>query len=321
MNHQPYREWIELGLANELSPHEKQELETHLASCAECRSVREEIQSLHNALAKKARVEVTDALLMEARQQFRAALRSERNKAGLWQQMTEFVDTVFAPPMKLAAGGAFLVAVGFVGGYVMFSGSTGQNGIVPAEGDAELSRGELLVTNVRFDDGDPSDGTIEFSFDATTPMQVKGSPNDPGIQSLLVKALMNEDNPGVRLRAVSAMTSPMVNIQMTKTDAQVKTALINAMKYDENPGVRKEALKALKKMPFDDEIKQGLIEVLAKDRNESMRIDAIDALSTAKNELKSTDDQLLEILRRKIESDNNGYVRSRARAVLQEVQQ
>jgi hypothetical protein len=257
MNHQPYREWIELGLSDELSPQERQELQSHLVSCAECRTVSEEVQSLRDVLAKKPHVAVTDLLLMEARQQFRAALRAERNKVTLWQQVTEMVDAVLSPPMKLATGGAFMVALGFLGGYAMFSGSASP-GIIPnGDSSAELSRSESQVSNVRFTDGDPSDGTIEFSFNAVTPMQVKGSPNDPGIQSLLVKALMTEDNPGVRLRAVSAMTSPMVDIQMTKTDDGVKAALLNAMKYDENPGVRKEAMKALRKMPLDEEVKLG----------------------------------------------------------------
>ena len=325
MNHQPYREWIELGVADELSAHERQELDGHLKACAECRSVQVEIQSLHTAVTRKARVEVTDDLLQEARQQFRAALRQERSKVALWQQITDVVDVVFAPPMKLAAGGAFMLAVGFLGGYLMFSQSAPNgNGSALSQqmsDETELSRGESQVTNVRFEDADPSDGSIEFSFDAVTPVQVKGSPNDPGVQSVLVKALVGAENPGVRLRAVSAMTSPMVSIQANKQDKQVKNALINAMKFDENPAVRKEALKALGKLPFDDDIKQGLIDVLTNDKNQAMRIEAINSLSAAKGELKSSDDTLLNILRQKIESDNNGYVRLRARAVLQEVQQ
>ncbi|HEX9828740.1 MAG TPA: HEAT repeat domain-containing protein [Bacteroidota bacterium] len=324
MNHQPYREWIELGLSDELSAQERLQLETHLVSCAECRTVREEIQSLHATVTKNAGVEVTESLLMEARQQFRVALRHERTKVSAWQKVTEFVNAVFAPPMKLAAGGAFMLALGFLGGYMMFSGQSSQNGNSVTQqmtDETELTRGESQVANVKFIDGDPSDGSIEFSFDAITPVQVKGSPNDPGVQNLLVKALTNEENPGVRLRAVSAMTSPMVNIQFGNTDDQVKTALITAMKRDENPGVRKEALKALSKMPFDEDIKQGLISVLSNDKNEGMRVDAINVLSSAKGELKSTDEELLDMLRQKIESDNNGYVRLRARAVLQEVRQ
>lgn len=75
MNHQPYREWIELGLFDELSTEERQALDNHLKTCAECRATMEQVQALHAALQRAKLVEVTDELLMEARQEFRAALR------------------------------------------------------------------------------------------------------------------------------------------------------------------------------------------------------------------------------------------------------
>lgn len=322
MNHQPYREWIELALFEELSDDERQSLDRHLQSCAECRAVFEQTRLLQTTLARVQRVEVTDLLLMEARQEFRAALRKERSKVSIRQRLREFIGDLVAPPVRGAVGSAFMLALGFLGGYLMFR-SLATNGSIAQRlsGETELTRGESQIANVKFTDADPSDGEIEFSFDAVTPVNIKGSPNDPGIQSVLMKALTNEENPGVRLRAVSAMTSPMVKIELGKKDQEVKDALINAMKYDENPGVRKEALKALMKVPFDDDIRQALLHVLANDKNEGMRVDAINLLTASKDELKSADDKLLEILRKKAESENNNYIRLRARAVLQEVQQ
>ncbi len=322
MNHQPYRKWIQLGLYEELSAEERQALDGHLQSCVECRTEMEQVQALHANVRKVRHFEVTDELLMEARQEFRAALRNERSTISLWQQITETVDALFAPPLKVALGGAFMLAVGFLGGYMMFRSPAPNDGTIAQSmsKETELTRGESQITNVKFVDADPSDGEIEFRFDAVTPLQVKGSPNDPGVQSVLVRALANEENPGTRLRAVSAITSPMVKIEFGKQDNQVKEALINAMKYDENPAVRKEALKALTKLPFDDDVKQGLIYVLTKDKNEGMRVDAINILTAVKGDLKSSDDRLMDILRKKVESDNNNYIRLRARAVLQEVQ-
>jgi hypothetical protein len=322
MNHQPYREWIELGIFDELSKEERHSLDEHIRSCVECRAEVKASKRLHTAVSKAKKFGVTDELLMEARQEFRAALRKERSGVSLWQQVNIAIDAVLAPPLKLAAGGAFMLAVGVLGGYFMFH-STNRNGNGLAQSmssSTQLSRGESQITNVKFSDADPSDGVVAFSFDAVTPVEVKGSPGDPGIQSVLVKALAHEENPGTRLRAVSAITSPMVNIQFNKQEKEIVESLVNAMKYDENPAVRKEAIKALRKLPLDDTIKEGLLHVLSKDKNEGMRVEAINALTAVRGDVKSSDDKLMEILRKKAEFENNNYIRQRAKAVLQEVQ-
>ncbi len=59
--------------------------------------------------------------------------------------------------------------------------------------------------------------------------------------------------------------------------------------------------------------------MLVEDENEGLRVEAINSLGTHRDEMRSSDEQLLETLKRKMESDNNRYVRSRARAVLKEV--
>lgn len=321
MEHQPYREWIELGLSNELGKNDRRSLDDHVRSCAECRTVLAASQKLQGVMKKAKRFEVTDELLMEARQEFRAALRIERSRISLWQQINNAVDAVIAPPLKLAVSGAFMLAAGFLGGYLMFHSTNGNgNSLTQMSGSTQFARGESQITNVKFSDSDPRDGVVAFSFDAVTPIDVKGSPNDPGIQSVLVKALAREENPGTRLRAVSAITSPMVNIQFNKQEKEIVESLVNAMKYDENPAVRKEAIKALRKLPLDGTIKEGLLYVLSKDKNEGMRVDAINALTSVKEDVKSSDDKLMEILRKKAESEKNNYIRQRAKAVLQEVQ-
>ena len=80
------------------------------------------------------------------------------------------------------------------------------------------------------------------------------------------------------------------------------------------------ALRALRKFKIDDEIKLGLLHVLNNDKIEGMRVDAITSLALAKDETFASDQHLLDILRKKVETDNNRFVRQGARAVLQEVQ-
>ena len=322
MEQQHYKDWLELSLHGELAAPDQKKLEEHLATCAECRTELEDLKHLQTTLRGAKRLEPTDALLQEARLELRTALRVERSKATFWQSAMDKIDELFAPWAKVSLAGAAMLVVGFMAGYLVFHSSMDEMMIQQVSDNTEIMRGQAQIANMKFEDSDPSTGEIAFRFDAVTPLQVKGSLSDPGVQSVLTKALMSSENPGVRLRAVSAITS-QIQIQTSppsESDNLVKHALVEAMKFDDNPGVRMQALQALRKFKIDDEIKLGLLHVLTNDKIEGMRVDAITSLALAKYETFASDQNLLEILRKRVETDNNRYVRQGARAVLQEVQ-
>jgi hypothetical protein len=105
--------------------------------------------------------------------------------------------------------------------------------------------------------------------------------------------------------------------RLKQPDADVKRALITALKMDENNGVRKQALAALQNFPIDNEIRDALLFVLNNDANPAMRIAAIDAIRTERYR----DPETLRVLREKVQTDGNEYIRYRSRAVLQEATQ
>jgi HEAT repeat protein len=99
----------------------------------------------------------------------------------------------------------------------------------------------------------------------------------------------------------------------------VKAALISALKGDQNPGVRQEALRVLLRYPLDMEVKQALLYALMHDKNSGNRIAAINGLASASMEGHPIDQDVLNILKQKTESDNNNYVRRQARTIIREV--
>ncbi|HEX9613920.1 MAG TPA: HEAT repeat domain-containing protein [Bacteroidota bacterium] len=323
MDHEQYKEWIQLLVYDELKSDEQASLDQHMAGCTECRAELQELRNLKALLSKAPGFHVSDSLLEEARQELRAALRIERSRISLWDRITGRLDDLFSPLGKVALSGVAMLTVGFLAGYLVFSSAPAGNALQAVSDDTEVERGEARITNVRFDDSDPADGEIEFTFEAVSPVRIKGNPNDAAVQSVLMKALMTEENPGVRLRTVSAITSQIQIGGNVPSDADndVKRALVDAMKFDPNPGVRKEAMQALKRFPFDDAIKDGLLYVLSHDKSEGLRVEAINSLGTARDQIKASDEKLLETLQRRMETDNNRYVRQQARAVLQEVRQ
>jgi hypothetical protein len=102
-------------------------------------------------------------------------------------------------------------------------------------------------------------------------------------------------------------------------DREVKAALISALRSDDNPGVRREAIRTLQHFPFDDEIKQVFLHVLMKDPNPALRMAAINSLDSARTQGQAAGSDLLDVLKQRMQSDENTYVRIRAKAVLEEV--
>jgi hypothetical protein len=245
-------------------------------------------------------------------------------KQSVWEKLAERARDLILPRYKIAFGAVATLAVGVFLGYLVFAPRGTEREIQQATSPAAKEASQPLkentrITNVRFLNSDPSTGEVEFSFDAVKPVYMKGSVNDPDVQKVLAYALLNEQNPGVRLRSVDVIGSE--HLKSSSSEVEIKRTLISALKSDDNPGVRKEALAVLEKFPFDDEIKRTFLDVLLHDNNSALRIAAINALENARGEKLPVDPEVLNVFRQRMKSDDNNYIRLRARAVVEEMKQ
>ncbi|MBS4027904.1 MAG: HEAT repeat domain-containing protein [Ignavibacteriales bacterium] len=324
MNHDHYKESLQLLLYDELTVEEKNDIEQHLQKCPECRKELEQLQKFHTTLSSQKFIEPDSQLLREARQELRYSLKHSPPRESLWDWLQSALSSIFIQ-YKVALGGVATLTMGFIIGYVVFSPPNQPQKMEElASPNLSLSsrfplsaQGDAKVNNIRFYDSDVSDGEIDFSFDAVTPVRMKADIKDDRVQKILAHALLNEQNPGVRLRSVSAMALE----HTPPADDEIKDALITALTTDENPGVRREALRALQKFSFDDKLKQALLHVLNYDSNSALRIEAVNYFASTKSKSSPAifDDAVRKVLHEKMQSDNNNYIRLRARAVLQEV--
>ncbi len=319
MKHALYKQWIQLSLYDELDADQKRALDAHLGSCGECQAELGALTRFQEIASKRTPPEITENLLEEARRELRAALRVERSRRSRWDWLPTWLELRLPPVARIAFSSGVTLAIGVLIGYALFRDATEESSLplqrVPAVTQFEM--GETEIAAVKFLDADPVDGEVEFSFEVVRPIRVRGSIYDEQIQRVLARALLNERNPGVRLQTVSAIASTAVS----HPDPLVERALIEAMKHDENPGVRKEAMKALRNVRIDEDIKQALLYVLANVTNEGLRIEAINSLSLAAIGEKGVNGELLNVLREKMQSDRNTYIRLRAKALLEEVKQ
>ncbi len=323
MEHQKFKEWIKLSFYDELSKDEKEELEKHLVVCPGCKAEYEEQRKLISFLSKEesaAKEQPDNQLLNEARRELRAALRVESEKSSFGGKIFNWILSFLTTPYKFALSGMAVLLVGFLLGYLVFNSSSKMKPVIPIDSSNQnvnnisLSQDNIQITNVHFLNKNPESGEIEFTFDAVKPMQMKGNINDRRIQNILTYSMLNGQNAGVRLNSINAISEN----KKVNYDNDVKEALIRVVKFDENPGVRRQAIKLLNKFPYDDEIKRAYLYVLSNDTTSGMRIEAINSLFQAKKDGYGFDEQELSVFKKKVQTDNNNYIRYRAKTVLQE---
>ncbi len=316
MKHNEYKQLLQLSLFGELKSEEQLKLKEHLLTCEECRAELEDQKNLLELISGKKKVVVDEKVLSAARYQLRGALKAEKENKNIFSSLPDSIYQLFTTPLRFAIAGAVLLAIGMLFGSLFFSDSAQANFTGQQDGHnkfASLSE-DISISNIRFIDSDASDGEIEFTFDASRPVKLKGSINDNQIQSVLTYAMLNEQNPGSRLNSINAMDTEAP----THYDQDVKDALITVVMTDENPGVRREALKLMDKFPYDESIKQTLLFVVANDSVSGLRIEALNSLIEAGNKGYKLNSSEINLFKEKLQQDENPYIKLRSRTILQE---
>lgn len=316
MKHNEYKQLLQLSLFGELKSEEQIILKEHLLVCEECRAELEDQKNLLELLSGKKKPIVDEKVLSEARYQLRGALRSAQSHKNILNSAAEGISQLFTNPLKFAFSGIALLVLGIIIGSLFFSKSAETQFSNQQNGEnrfASMSE-DISISNVRFIDSDASDGEVEFTFQASRPVRLKGNVNDPQIQSVLTYSMLNEQNPGSRLNSINAMDTEI----STNYDDDVKNALITVVMTDENPGVRREALKLMGKFPYDESIKQTLLYVVANDTVSGLRIEALNSLIEAGNKGYKLNNSEINLFKEKLQKDENPYIKLRSKTILQE---
>lgn len=328
MRHKKYENMIVLSFYDELSSEEKVILDEHLGSCMSCMEFRTGLAKFFDERAA-GREAVTERLVQDARRRFREALGDEiGDTPGRESYLNERrrPNWVFSsvPAYALGISAFIMLAVGLAAGHLFFAGRSGTgNGMLSVVTEiSSKNAGDVAISDVRFLGSGKESGEVSFTFNLIRRYEMSGSIDNADVQRVLAYALVNSDNPGVRLRSIGMLdVSP-------KPDKEIEDALIRAVETDENAGVRREALLSLGKLPFDRKIRGALLYVLQNDKNPGMRVAAINSLAGKELEnypdagaVKGDDSRLLDVLREKSTSDQNRYVRLKAADMLKELKE
>jgi hypothetical protein len=312
MEHKYFKEVIQLSFLGEADEQQKTDLKNHISVCTECRAELESLKELDEYLFASKSMKVPEKLLSESRNILRDKIRIERIRQNNPGRVLDNISFFITSNYKYLVNGAAAMAAGLLIGFFLFKTPAADNYQDNNVEMAALTEEDARIRNIRIIDPNPDDDQIEFSFEAVKEVRINGSLNDKKIRNILMYAAMNGSNPGVRLNSLNVLNNS------DNYDKDVKEAIISAAKYDDNPGVRREALKFLKTFPFDQEVKQSYLYIILNDTSTAMRIDAINELVQASSKGSELNNEEVEIFREKLLTDENDYIRYRARTVLEE---
>jgi hypothetical protein len=140
--------------------------------------------------------------------------------------------------------------------------------------NAESILDDFTISDIQIDVLNQDLGELSIEYTKVKKERIQGNISEPEIQKLLAYAMIREDNPGTRLRSVKLIQG---NVNQASDDLQ--SALITTVKNDENQGIRLKAMKALGELPLTEEIKEACTYVIANDQSAAIRMEAIQVLT------------------------------------------
>jgi hypothetical protein len=341
-NHNPDRPCSDMeplltlfAAGDELDPAEQAEVIEHIAHCRACAAALECEKGLLRALISS-EAQPDAALLASCRANLQDALDLQE-EGGWWRKrMASFVPAGWISP-RPAWSAALLLLLGFSAGMFgprlmqRFSRTTSppaQNASLapdsatPAQagapnagfGSLDLRTADVSGINVipAGATGEPPE--VELQLKAQRPLTVHGTVDDNDVKNVLLDVLRNGDrfDPDLRLNAVDLLRS-------RNNDPEVRSVLCHAVHSDRNTAVRLKALEALNGAEPKDIVSQTLLDAL-NDQNPGVRIEAINALQSmaAKGQVVS-DDHILSVLRDRMRTDPNTYIRLQSAAVVHDL--
>jgi hypothetical protein len=303
---------LDLYLYGELPCPEADAFEEHAAGCETCRARLEESRRLHAWLAARPAVEISPELLVRSRLKLEEALDAEQ--LGWRRLLADWFPLLPAAHAPRAAVAVILLAFGFGLGWALRprAGKAPAVEALPVNRSSLATSGLGQISSISQVLPDPSTDQVRITLNAEHHVTLEGSLDDPRIRKILVDALKNYDNAGIRLDTLAAL-------KQKADDPSVQNALLYALDHDPNAGVRLQALQSAQQMNWCDQVQDGLIHAAQADKNPGVRVAAIDAL--VRHALSQKEESLVPVLQGFAENDANNYVRYKALAAVHELEQ
>lgn len=299
---------LSLYLYGELDFAQEEALERHLENCALCERALGREKEWHASLNSE-RQDISFELLSECRRDLRLSLHAE-GRAGEKPRWLAGLFSVGFPATRWSAqlaAASFLVFAGFTAARLMDSGR------LPVLLNSSVSRMGLVdLSNAHVRDIEPAgQNGVRIIVDRVQQQEVTGNVDDDAVRRLLLVAMRDPTDPGLRVDSVEMLQN--------QTGNDIRDALLNSAKNDSNAAVRIKALEGLRQFTSDPATRDAIEYVLKHDNNSDVRSEAIDILVPADHSVGITPDVLTTLQDILNSERENDYVRSRSAQVLRAV--
>ena len=338
-------------VCEEVDDSEREQIETHLASCKACNEQLADEKAFHSALVPAPQsadeLDRSGILLSQCRSELEEAL-DDLSAPPLEEHWRPFGWLRRWMALRPAWSGAMLVFVGILAGGQLVpwlqrnSSNTGQAVNVRAPQPLtpdQLSKMQLSGINISPSPGSDSP-TVQLQLSAEQPMVLSGNAEDGRVRQVLTYVVENGErfDASVRLDCLDALKAAV-------RDLQVRNALLNAARRDQNPAVRMKAFEALREASGEDDVRETILDALEHDANPGVRVEAVNllvgSLQTAAPDTDSAPatpeapvvapaprapgsedasfEQVVKVLQELQRRDPNRYVRLRSAAALRQI--
>lgn len=326
MNCQEIEPLLTLYACEELEGAERASVETHIESCAACRSALERERRLLAVVASARPPEPDAFLLASCRNDLNDALDVVAGQRSVWQRLVTALRPSTWFLLHPAWGAALCVVIGIALGNMVprWLERTPEMPVSGQAGDIvrPISHNDLQNVSITGINSLPSENSsapmVTVSVRTKELQELSGTPEDAEIRGVLAYVVQNGQRFDSGLRLDS--------IELLKTqggDAQVRQALCHAARHDNNPGVRLKAMEALRGMGGDETVRQIFVDALLRDENPGVRVEAINALRAFAESAgpgRAADyPRLIEVLQDRMQRDPNTYVRLQSAAAIRQL--
>ncbi len=307
------KERASLYVLGALSSRETESFEKDLEKSNALRRYVEELTATLEAVSHVPSKEPSESLLQRQRNLLRGRIdmmRAEPFYDSFVRKAKDILYSLyelffFSGKPALAAVTYVLIGL-FVGRFLLVSPTVTETPITPTLTVEEriqrlMDTDQLAETQIR----PMGNGTkkVAFRLKAEDEFTYSGGVKDETVRDLLAYLLLNETNPGKRLRSVKLLSD-------LTPDEEMKMVLVSAVLHDENPGVRLRAIKNLNNYAIDKTIRDACTKILLEDQNTAVRMEALRILA------KDPHERLVPVLQVVSHLDANEFIREEAAAML-----
>ncbi len=283
-----------------LSPTEAKEFEEQLSGDHLLKKLVKEYQSTLNLSHDVFDFIPSDEELQSQRLQLRGRIdqiNSQDNHVFRWRIISSKIKHFLTSPQPAWAVISYMVIAVILSKMIPMGESKNHSINV-----AELLQSHELK-KVKLVNSFQGDDRIHFALETGDDMDISGQLNDENIQQLLFYLLLNDKNPGKRLKAIRLLMD-----SAPQTEAQ--SVLVSALLTDSNPGVRLRSIEILRNYEPSELILEACIKVLLEDDNEAVRQYALEILS------ENPIEKALPVLQIVSVMDENEFIRAQATLTL-----